>query len=197
MKQGIPKEEFSCLNDSVHMIESFRGCSHPQFDYEKGFLMKKLILIILCTLLLTGCAASGISATSDQTEAPSQTAHATVTLAVYSSNDNADGLVRSEVQAEQINETVIVEQLIGKGVLSENTAVNSLTQNEKQLTIDFNTGFQTCLFSLGTAGESLLIQSVVNTFLEAYGAESVVLTVNGATLESGHAVYDFPLTFTK
>lgn len=29
------------------------------------------------------------------------------------------------------------------------------------------------------------------------GAESVLLTINGATLESGHTVYDFPLTFTE
>ena len=101
------------------------------------------------------------------------------------------------MQVEQINETVIVEQLIAKDILPQDAAVNSLTQNEKQLAIDFNTAFQTRLFSLGTAGESLLIQSVVNTFLEAYGAESVVLTINGAALESGHAVYDFPLTFTE
>ena len=161
--------------------------------------MKKLILIFLVTLLLTGCAASGVSAPSEsnQTEASAQAQPAAVTLAVYFSNENADGLVHSEAQVEQINEAVIVEQLIMKDVLPQDAAVNSLTQNEKQLSIDFNTAFQTRLFSLGTAGESLLIQSVVNTFLEAYGAESVVLTVNGATLESGHAVYDFPLTFTK
>lgn len=162
--------------------------------------MNKLILIFLCMLLLTGCAASGVSAPSEsinQTEASIQAKPATATLAVYSSNANADGLVRSEVQVEQINETVIVEQLIAKDILPQDAAVNSLTQNEKQLAIDFNTAFQTRLFSLGTAGESLLIQSVVNTFLEAYGAESVVLTINGAALESGHAVYDFPLTFTE
>lgn len=161
--------------------------------------MKKLILIFLVTLLLTGCAASGVSAPSEsnQTEASAQAQPAAVTLAVYSSNENADGLVHSEAQVEQINEAVIVKHLIMKDVLPQDAAVNSLTQNEKQLSIDFNTAFQTRLFSLGTAGESLLIQSVVNTFLEAYGAESVVLTVNGATLESGHAVYDFPLTFTK
>ena len=162
--------------------------------------MKKLILIFLCAMLLTGCAASGASAPSEpinQTEASDQAQPAAVTLAVYSSNENADGLVRSEVQVEQINESVIVEQLIEKDVLPQDAAVNSLTQNEKQLVIDFNTAFQTRLLSLGTAGESLLIQSVVNTFLDAYGAESVLLTVNGAVLESGHAVYDFPLTFTE
>lgn len=163
--------------------------------------MKKLVLIILCTLLLSGCAASGAllpSKSTNQTEASVQPQLATgIPLAVYSSNDNADGLVRSEVQVEQINETVIAEKLIGKGVLPQDAAVNAFAQNEKQLVIDFNTAFQTHLLSLGTAGESLLIQSVVNTFLEAYGAESVVLTVNGAVLESGHAVYDFPLTFTE
>ena len=151
-------------------------------------------------MLLTGCAASVASAPSEpinQTEASDQAQPAAVTLAVYSSNENADGLVRSEVQVEQINETVIVEQLIEKDVLPQDAAVNSLAQNEKQLAIDFNTAFQTHLLSLGTSGESLLIQSVVNTFLEAYGAESALLTVNGAVLESGHVVYDFPLTFTE
>lgn len=154
--------------------------------------MKKLILIILFALLLAGCVS-----TPAQTEPATEVTPATITLALYSPNENSDGLVRSEVQVDTIQEQVVTEQLIAANVLAPEAAVNALTRNGSLLTIDFNLPFQTQVCSYGTAGESLLIQSVVNTFLEAYSAESALLTVNGSVLESGHVVYDTPLTFTE
>ncbi len=37
--------------------------------------------------------------------------------------------------------------------------------------------------------------ALADTFLEATGAQSLRLTVEGKDLETGHAIYDFPLTF--
>ena len=36
---------------------------------------------------------------------------------------------------------------------------------------------------------------LVNTFLANYSAETLTLTVDGAVPESGHAVYDLPMSF--
>ena len=47
---------------------------------------------------------------------------------------------------------------------------------------------------MGTAGESATIKAVVNTFLDAYGAQEAYITVDGEILESGHVIYDFPRT---
>ena len=43
----------------------------------------------------------------------------------------------------------------------------------------------------------MITGSVVNTYITAFQAESVYFTINGNILESGHVVYDFPLTFTE
>ena len=47
----------------------------------------------------------------------------------------------------------------------------------------------------GTAGEYLTMGSVVNTFLTAFDAETMTLTVNGKPLETGHDIYDYDLGF--
>jgi hypothetical protein len=36
---------------------------------------------------------------------------------------------------------------------------------------------------------------LTNTFLRAYDAQEILITVNGQTLETGHAIYDKPLNF--
>ena len=61
--------------------------------------------------------------------------------------------------------------------------------------IDMNDAFLTQLRSMGTSGEYMLMGSLVNTFLDNYTAGSILVTVNGAVPESGHVIYDFPLTF--
>ncbi len=63
------------------------------------------------------------------------------------------------------------------------------------LHIDFSEAFQTQIFQMGTAGEYIMINSVVNTFLDAYDADKVRITVEGMVLESGHAIYDDYLFF--
>ena len=52
-----------------------------------------------------------------------------------------------------------------------------------------NEGFGNQLRSYGTSGETMLIQSVVNTFLDTYGCEKIKITENGETLYSGHMEY--------
>ena len=172
--------------------------------HEKGIAMKKRFLIFLCGILLTGCGIKNAPPATQppvqteppvRTEAPTQPE--TLPLGVYRPNENADGVVRIEVQVEEVSEAVIAQMLVSLDVLSVGTEVNSLVQDGGQLTADFNAAFRTRLNSYGTAGEIVMLQSVVNTFLEAYGAESILLTVDGETLESGHAVYDSPLTFVE
>ena len=63
--------------------------------------------------------------------------------------------------------------------------------------MDFNTAFADRLNAMGTAGESVTIAATVNTFLSAYNARTVLITVEGNTLESGHVIYDMPLTYTE
>ena len=85
--------------------------------------------------------------------------------------------------------------LVEQGVLPAEVAVNSLTKaDSNDLTLDVNAAFAEALSGSGTAGETMVIASVADTFLAYYGAASLLITVDGGTLETGHALYDEPFT---
>lgn len=156
-------------------------------------MMKRLILTLLCCLLLAACGQTPETPAEPPTAAPTDAQLQSFTL--YHGDDNAENFISRQIQVPEINETVVIDQLILAGVLPEDTAVNTLAQEGTQLKIDLNDTFRNHLCTMGTAGERILVGSVVNTFLSAYGAQTVFLTVDGELLESGHVVYDFPLEF--
>ena len=61
--------------------------------------------------------------------------------------------------------------------------------------LDLNGAFREYICKMGTSGESLTMAALVDTFLRATGAQSLRLTIEGRDLETGHAIYDFPLGF--
>lgn len=176
--------------------------------------MKKLMIMLLCCLLLTACAApdTGDSTTAStdpqvpsttQSTLPSETQNeqdATegstepemIRFTVYAPNENLDGFIATEVQGENLT---VLEALRDAGVVTGDVAVNSVTQDGSALTVDLNSAFRDQLLTQGSTGERFLMGSVVNTFLSAYDAETVLITVDGEILESGHVIYDFPMEF--
>ena len=123
-----------------------------------------------------------------------------VELTVYSMNDNVDGYKETIVEVSEITLKVLLEQLTLANVLNEGTEINSFSKesvdSQVVLTIDFNEEFGNKLYSMGSSGEFLTVGSVVNTFLKAYEADLFKFTVNGEVFESGHVIYDEPLTFS-
>ena len=147
--------------------------------------MKRFLLILLCCFLLSSCT----KAEPSPTTAPQQS------FGVYYGDENAEKLLSTQVQVPQIDEYTVIGQLIAAGVLQDGIAVNTLEQIDGILYIDFNQPFADLVCSMGTSGEYIIIGSTVNTFLNAFQADSMVFTINGETLESGHVIYDFPLEF--
>ena len=71
-------------------------------------------------------------------------------------------------------------------VFSPGTKINSLYLNQDGMVyIDLNKAFQREM-NAGAAIESMILQSVTNTFGHYYGASRVLLTVDGSPYESGH-----------
>ena len=69
------------------------------------------------------------------------------------------------------------------------------TDSEGVIHLDLNRTFREYISRMGTSGEALTMAALADTFLEATGAQSLRLTVEGKDLETGHAIYDFPLSF--
>ncbi len=120
-------------------------------------------------------------------------------LMVYYGDENAEHIISKPIEVESISPEVITEQLIAVKVLPEGVEVIKFEEQKENgayaLHIDFSEAFQTQIFQMGTAGEYIMINSVVNTFLDAYDADKVRITVEGMVLESGHAIYDDYLFF--
>lgn len=75
-------------------------------------------------------------------------------------------------------------------VLSENTAVNYLYLNRDGMVyVDLSQEFVDEM-NAGAGYESLILQSLANTFGDYYGADKIMLTVEGETYESGHILLE-------
>ena len=112
---------------------------------------------------------------------------------LYYGDDNAEKLLSEEVWVSELSADTVVEELIRVGVLREGVAINKMAINGEQLELDFNQAFAELLCSMGSSGEYIIMGSTVNSFLDAFGATSLVFTVNGEILETGHVIYDFPM----
>lgn len=189
--------------------------------------MKRILALILCCMMLAGCSSEAPAPTQAPTqqpteftqpptqqptestsapqettapteEAPSETApDPTVNYRLYLPDENAENFVVKDIQTGHITADGILGELQANGVLPESVIINAFGADGNQLNIDFNSAFGDLVSSMGTSGERMIIGSVVNTYLNAFQAESVFFTVEGEILESGHVVYDFPITFVE
>lgn len=73
-------------------------------------------------------------------------------------------------------------------VFSGNTKINSMYLNRDGMVyIDLNQAFITEM-NTGALGETLILQSIANTFGRYYNSEKVILTIDNKLYESGHVV---------
>ena len=87
----------------------------------------------------------------------------------------------------------LIAQLKKKGMLSEDVQVNSFEETEddgeKALKLDLNQVYLKQLQSMGSTGEYMIMGSVCNTFLDAYGCNKIQITTDGQEIVTGHAEY--------
>ena len=168
--------------------------------------MKKLVFLLIFCLLLAGCAPSRTApqaAPTTDTQEETTSAPAQMSVTLYLPNDDADGFITREVTLpreapqntmEQLIQSTalaedIMEQLIQAGALPEGVRVLSMEGG----VLDLNSAFLSFLNSMGTSGEYVVMGSVVNTYLTAFGLDRITITVEGNVPETGHSVYDQPL----
>ena len=161
--------------------------------------IKQLALVMGC-IFLAACSEKDDKQETDGVSADVSTNVENVTeekvkITVYCSNENVDGFIKLEAEIDEKNEKEIVKQLFEAGVLPDTVKVTKLENEDKVLSIHFNEAFRKYISTQGTAGEYVIIGSIVNTFLDAYEAENAYLFVGDQPLETGHNVYNEALGF--
>lgn len=111
-------------------------------------------------------------------------------ISIYSANDNADGYKEEKDKINYLTPAIVLEKLVEKGVVSSETQVLDFTEKkdseEKIIELDLSNAFNNTLTSQGSTGEDLTFHSVCNTYLKAYDADRIKITVEGKAPESGH-----------
>ena len=164
--------------------------------------MRKIIAIILCGLILTGCAAQTQPPSTVQSEiiepATTLTPETTpieIPVNIFVPDENAEHFNTIPTVISTADAEEIVALLIEHSMLNTDISLNKAEIVGNQLNLDFNKTFSDQLNTYGTSGERMMIGCVVNTFLSVYDAETVYITINGEIMESGHVIYDFPMGF--
>lgn len=118
---------------------------------------------------------------------------------VYFSNDDATELIKEKVEVDEITPEAVLEAMVDKGALPEDVTVNSVKESEKDgekvLDVDFSQGLAAYVSNMGSTGEYMIVGSVCNTFLDAYGCEKIHITVEGGVFAGGHSEYPGYLGF--
>lgn len=176
--------------------------------------MKRFLILTSLCVILSGCnpaPADVLQATAAPQEVtvPTERAEVPTTIPIgtaspvklsyvlYLPDENAEYFVPVPVETDRIDADTVLAALQEHNALPDTVLINAFGSDGNKLIIDFNQAFGDLVSSTGTSGERMIVGSVVNTFLSAFQAESVYFTVEGEILESGHVIYDFPITFME
>ena len=176
--------------------------------------MKKRFLALFCVVsILAGMTACGkkdspavseppasspvISAPVDPEPMPEPPVPQSVI--VYLPDEFAENLLPTEVEIMPaaaddplVHVAELIHTLVENHALPEGSEILSVELGEP-VKLDMNAAFGDGMMSTGTTGEMLYLGALVNTVLDYADAESILLTVEGAPLETGHNIYDEPI----
>lgn len=159
--------------------------------------MKRLCVLAVTLLLLTGCGPAEGTTPAPGTPSPAGEVQtpAMHRAALFLPDDDARYLEIEEVWLSDLEPQTLVDGLIDRGALPKNVKVLSFTGEEPAI-LDMSREFGEAMNSTGTAGETMLYGALVHTFLDAFGLDELRVTCEGGVIETGHEVYDAPAAFS-
>lgn len=120
-------------------------------------------------------------------------------VTLYFSDDAGTNFISYPVTLTNLVATNIVGALADMGILDSGVTVFAFTHtvngDETVISLDLNSAFAQQLASCPQGYGYMLIGSVVNTFLDAYDANSVVLTAGGKAITADGVTFSGPLSF--
>lgn len=121
-----------------------------------------------------------------------------VQVRIYFSRMGAIGLESADETINGLRPENIVTHLGMHNIVSIDTKVNSFSEEKangkKILYLDLTKQYSEYVNTMNEQSEEILLAALSKTFLEAYGADEFMLTVDGKALTTAHHTYDFPLT---
>lgn len=161
-------------------------------------MKKRMMAALLALGLLAGCSPAAENPSGSEgagSTPPAQ--YEQVTL--WCPGENADSLEPKSVQIERTGDPAeeLVQALAAEGALPAGAEVVKWSSDGDEppaLTVDMNEAFAEGLLNQGTAGETMILASLVNTLWEYYEPASLILTADGRAIETGHNIYDAPFT---
>lgn len=111
-------------------------------------------------------------------------AEPSVTVCIYSLNDNKTGLKQNmdAVDAGELDAQLLLDKMAELGVIEEGIKVNSFENRDGVLTMD--------LSALAGSSDEMIVTAVANTFIQNYEAEELALSVNGEKIGSGNYTFN-------
>lgn len=156
--------------------------------------MKKRTVLIMTTLILwlgstiVGCG-NNENDFLEEIDKSTETEQNGREITLYVGNENGDGLVTETVSVEELTPEAILLALSEKNVIPKETKVLDFKDEGETLTLDLSKEYQEYVSSYGTSGELVIVGGVVNTFLDAYDADTITILVEGSAWDTGHADY--------
>lgn len=150
-----------------------------------------------------GLTSVGESQTSEGENEQSEKEETTAKMEVMIYYGNgASNMLSSELTAmDEVTAENLIDALLKHNIVSLGTKVNSFEEEEadgiKKLRLDLSKTFREYLKTMTQEGEKVIMSSVAATFLEAYEAEEIVITVEGKVLETEHASYEEPIRLSS
>ncbi|WP_283674349.1 GerMN domain-containing protein [Butyricicoccus sp. Marseille-Q5471] len=160
--------------------------------------MKKRTWSIVLIVIVAVAACVGIYFTSRPTTPVEPTPPVvepgtSTSVVLYVPDETVETLTPVGAEVADDSDQALVDALVEANALPAGCEIQSSKEAEGVLTLDMNVVYGNAVRSSGTAGETMLVYSLVNTFIQARGVDKVMITIDGGLLETGHAVYDTPL----
>lgn len=152
-----------------------------------------MMLALLCTA--AGCAHIG---GSPQTTGGSTTAAPQSEVTLLVPNAALDNLEEKTVvlpkAADAVDAGDLTRALAENGAVPADSTVLSFEADGVHGKANLNKAFADGIAASGTAGETMMLASLVNTLCAFYELSDLTVTAEGKPIETGHNVYDMPLT---
>ncbi len=117
-----------------------------------------------------------------------------IPIRIYHSDDRGENLCVSTARTEEITPEILLLNLSFYRMVPDTMTVQEFGKKNQEdgllLTLDLPQEFQEYLSRLSGQEETLVMGSMVNTFLDAYQGTAILITVEGAALSTDYGIYE-------